>query len=208
MSFTISFAGITLNIVDLVFAGLMLLFGLIGLLRGYKKQCLDDTVTLLKILLIIVLSPVVVGIAKKYTIGFAQGIIDTVNGAVAGVAENFAFDLSGLGDKLFEIVLYIAAVIVLAIVLGILFAIIKWLLKKIPTKKGAMKAIDKILGFLFGIAITWTVLLCLGMFVGLFPIPYVGPLLSGSFFMQKNFVADWVPQLITWVSGLFAGVIA
>ena len=145
-----------MNIVDIVVISLVALAGLVNLIAGFHKGSLNNIFTIAKIALLIVLSPIVVGMLKK--IDMVKGVLDSLATALEGI-KSFSQDLPAMAGffetlptLVGDIVCYVIAVIALFIVLSIVFALLKFIAKKIAHAGSAMRAIDRVLGLIFGIA--------------------------------------------------------
>ena len=76
-----------MNIVDYILLGLLLVVGIVNFIAGFSKMGLNNLVTLIKIALIVILSPMIVGVLMPKL----SGIVDSIN---ANLPKNMHF----LGD--------------------------------------------------------------------------------------------------------------
>ena len=64
-----------MNIVDYILLGLLLVVGIVNFIAGFSKMGLNNLVTLIKIALIVILSPMIVGVLMPKL----SGIVDSIN---------------------------------------------------------------------------------------------------------------------------------
>ena len=192
-----------MNIVDYILLGLLLVIGVINFIAGFSKMGLNNLVTLLKIALIVILSPMIVGALMPKL----SGIVDSIKG---NLAENMQF----VADIIVEVVAYIIVVIVLAIVLGLIFMILKKLFRKINFSITPLKWIDRIVGFIFGVVLYGIILFAITGFLAQVPVEAMKNVFEASAVMKINPFVDlfakyvdlsWIGRMVDMIKDITNG---
>lgn len=145
--------------IDLIFIGIIVLFGLIGLLRGFARQMITFLGGFFSLIAAILLVPLF------YKLLFANGA------ALASVRETFEnlfssltitslnelaakCGASGGGAILARWIIMFVLVLLLWIVLTIVFKLLKLVFKPLAyTRSNGARITDKVIGVIFGLAI-------------------------------------------------------
>lgn len=192
-----------MNIVDYILLGLLLVVGIVNFIAGFSKMGLNNLVTLIKIALIVILSPMIVGALMPKL----SGIVGSIN---ANLPENMQF----LGDIIVKVVAYIIVIIVLAIVLGLIFMVLKKLFRKINFSITPLKWIDRIVGLIFGVLLYGIILFAITGFLAQVPVEAMKNAFEASAIMKINPFVDlfakyvdlsWIERMIDMVKDVTSG---
>lgn len=192
-----------MNIVDYILLGLLLVVAIVSFIAGFSKTGLNNLVTLIKIALIVILSPMIVGVLMPKL----SGIVDSIK---SNLSENLQF----LANIIVQVVAYIIVIIVLAIVLGLIFMVLKKLFRKINFSIAPLKWIDRIVGLIFGVVLYGIILFALTGFLAQVPVEAMKNAFEASAVMKINPFVDlfakyvdlsWVERMIDMVKDMTGG---
>ncbi len=173
-------------IVDLICAAVLLIFGLIGLFRGFMRQVLS----LVSGIAALVIAFFIVRPVYQFLlgIGFIKDMIANIGGSINvnwPILQGFA-ESAGKTQGLFltEIGFAVILFILITIVVGLLIKLVKKLLIMIADIPG-INIIDKVLGVALGFV--WAALIIVAVFIVL-------SLLRDSVGAIDTFMTDFIPE--------------
>ncbi len=183
-----------MNIIDYILLGVLLVIGIINFIMGFHKAGLNNLVTLIKIALIVILSPILVGVITE-SFGL-DGIAESINSSIPLNVD--------LGNMIVSVVAYLIVIIVLAIVLGIIFMLLKKLFRKINFSFTPLKWIDRFVGFFFSVLLYGIILFALTGFIAQIPVESMQTLFAESAVMKINPFMNMFAEFVdfTWLKNM------
>ncbi len=144
--------------IDLVCIGFLVLFGLIGLLRGFAKQMMTLLGWFFSLLTAVILVPVL------YKLLFTDGgALESFRTSFEGLFASLTipaldemavtYDVSSGGTILARWIIMFGLLLLTWIVTAIIFKLVRMIFRPFAYSEGGVKAFDRILGIFLGIVI-------------------------------------------------------
>lgn len=144
--------------IDLVCIGFLVLFGLIGLLRGFAKQMMTLLGWFFSLLTAVILVPVLYkllftdgGALESFRTSFEGLFVSLTIPALDEMAVTY--DVSSGGTILARWIIMFGLLLLTWIVTAIIFKLVRMIFRPFAYSEGGVKAFDRILGIFLGVVI-------------------------------------------------------